>query len=168
MHALYTLSVFVHVLAACTWIGAMIFFGAVVVPVVRRPEYAGVYAGLLRRLGARFRLLGWISVAVLVATGIINLALRGAGLTELTSSAFWRSPFGRTLSYKLTLVALTVAATGAHDVLSRTWMSRRVGDPITAEARRARRVASWLGRVILLLSVAALLFGVWLVRGMPG
>ena len=33
---------------------------------------------------------------------------------------------------------------------------------------RARKVASWLGRVTLLLSLAVLLFAVWLVRGMPG
>jgi uncharacterized membrane protein len=69
MHTLYTLSVFVHILAACSWIGAMIFFAVAVVPVIRRPEYRSVFAELVRDVGARFRVLGWVSVLVLIATG---------------------------------------------------------------------------------------------------
>ena len=87
MHALYTLSVFVHVLAACAWIGGMIFFGAVIVPVVRRPEYAGLFPDLVRRVGARFRVLGWVCLVVLVGTGIANLAVRGFGVAEIMSAA---------------------------------------------------------------------------------
>ncbi len=169
MHTLYTLSVFVHVLAACAWIGAMIFFAAVVVPVVRRPEFAGVFASLIRLVGARYRVLGWVSVIVLVATGITNLAVRGFGVAELTSAAFWRTDFGRTLAYKLVFVLLIVLVTAAHDVFFGAQAMDRVRrDPTSPEARRARLAASWLGRTTLLLSLVVLLFAVWLVRGMPG
>lgn len=51
---LYTTSVIVHVVAACTWVGALIFFAAVVVPTVRREEYAPVRAQLVRTLGPAF------------------------------------------------------------------------------------------------------------------
>ena len=169
MHALYTLSVFVHILAASAWIGAMIFFGVAVIPVIRRPEYASVFTGLVRHVGARFRVLGWACVAVLVATGISNLALRGIGVAQLSSAAFWSADFGRTLAYKLAAVLLVVLATGAHDILVGARAMRRLEcDPASSAAQRARRVASWLGRTTLLLSLAVLLLAVWLVRGLPG
>jgi uncharacterized membrane protein len=149
MHVLYTLSVFVHVLAACAWIGAMIFFAVAVVPVVRRPEYRSVFADLVRRVGARFRVLGWTCIVLLVATGVANLALRGV-LGQLATGAFWATDFGHALAYKLVFVVLVVLATAAHDLLS------------------GARSARWLGRSTLLLSLGVLLFAVWLVRGMPG
>ena len=169
MSTLYTVSVFVHVLAACAWIGAMIFFAVVVVPVIRRPEYAAVTVDLVRAMGARYRQLGWVSIAVLVATGITNLSLRGFGVAEIASRAFWRTPFGQVLSYKLGFVALTIVATALHDVLFGARSMRKLAsDPRSPAAQRVRRTASWLGRATLVLSLAVLLFAVWLVRGMPG
>lgn len=169
MHTLYTLSVFVHILAACAWIGGMIFFAVAVVPVIRRPEYRGVFAELVRQVGARFRVLGWTAVLVLVVTGLSNLALLGYGAGQLVSGPFWATAFGHTLAYKLVVVLLVVLATAAHDVLLGARAMRRLAqDPTSAAAMRARKVASWLGRVTLMLSLAVLLFAVWLVRGMPG
>jgi putative copper export protein len=167
MPALYTLSVFIHVLAACAWIGAMIFFAVAVVPVVRRPQFRNVFAEIVRGVGARFRVLGWTCVIVLVATGIANCALRGL-LPQLTMAAFWSTDFGRLLAYKLALVLLVVIATAAHDLLFGASAMRLLEkDPSSPASRRSRRMASWLGRSSLLLSLAVLLFAVWLVRGMP-
>jgi putative copper resistance protein D len=169
MHTLYTLSVFVHIVAACTWIGAMIFFAAVVVPVVRRPEFSAVSAALIRLVGARYRVLGWTSIIALIATGITNLELRGFGLAQLTWPAFWRTDFGHTLAHKLVFVLLIVLATTAHDVFFGAKAMERIRrDPTSQAARRARRAASWLGRVTLLLSLVVVFFAVWLVRGTPG
>jgi hypothetical protein len=153
MSALYTLSVWVHVLAACAWVGSMIFFATAVVPVVRRPEFGDVSARMVRELGARFRVVGWTSLLVLVATGVANLTFAGIGPAQLTSTAFWSAGFGRTLAFKLSAVLLVVIVTAVHDALS--------------TKRDARRVASWLGRVVLVLSVVVVLLAVWLVRGMP-
>jgi|SRR5579859_6893155 len=151
MHLLYTSSVLLHVLAACTWIGAMVFFAAVIVPLIRRPELASVRTDLVRRLGKRFRWLGWGALGVLLVTGASNLALRGIGATALTSAAFWQSDFGRALAYKLVFVALALASTALHDVF----------------ALRSRALSAWLGRATLLFSVGAVAFAVWLVRGLP-
>jgi putative copper export protein len=149
--ALYSLSVLIHLVAAAAWVGAMIFFAAVVIPVVRRPEFAGVYGDLVRSVGRRFRWLGWIALGTLVATGISNLWLRGVGVEQLTSMPFWRSDFGRALHYKLVFVVLVLACTAAHDAL----------------ALRSRRASALLGRATLLLSVGVLACAVWLVRGFP-
>lgn len=151
MHALYTVSVILHVVAACAWIGGMIFFAAVVVPVVRRPEFAQVRTDLVKRAGARFRALGWISLGTLLVTGTTNLAFRGVGLAALGSAAFWRSDFGDTLAHKLVFVALVLASTVLHDVF----------------ALGSRRVSAMLGRATLVFSAVVVMYAVWLVRGAP-
>lgn len=151
MQVLYTTSVILHVLAACTWVGALVFFAGVVIPTVRREEYATVRAQLVRAVGRRYRVLGWLSLSVLVATGVTNLLLRGFGFDVLASAGFWRTDFGRTLAHKLVFVALALLSTAAHDFL----------------ALRSRRVSSWLGRATLIFSLGAVVFAVYLVRGMP-
>jgi uncharacterized membrane protein len=151
MQTLYTTSVILHVLAACTWVGALVFFAAIVIPTVRREEYATVRAQLVRAVGSRYRVLGWMALSVLVATGLTNLLLRGIGFDALGSTSFWRTDFGRTLSYKLAFVALALLSTAAHDFF----------------ALRSRRVSSWLGRATLAFSLGAVVFAVYLVRGMP-
>lgn len=153
LHALYTISVYVHVVAACAWVGSMLFFSIVLVPVLRRPEQAAAAGPLVRLVGLRFRTFGWVCIGTLLATGVLNLGMRGVGLDTLTSGPFWADGFGRALAYKLASVVVVVALTGVHDVLSLR--------------PQARRLASWLGRLTLIASLLVILFAVWLVRGMP-
>lgn len=153
VYALYTISVYVHVIAACAWIGSMLFFTVVVVPVLRRPEQAAAAATMVRRLGLRFRAFGWVCIGTLLVTGALNLTLRGVALDTLASAQFWSAGFGRVLAYKLVAVATVILATAAHDVLS--------------SRPNARRLASWLGRAVLATSLLVVLFAVWLVRGRP-
>jgi len=153
LHTVYTISVYVHLVAACAWIGSMLFFSTVLVPILRRPDQAAAAGALVRQVGLRFRTFGWACIGVLLATGVVNLALRGVGLSMLATGAFWTDGFGRALAYKLAAVVVVLALTGAHDVLSLR--------------PQARRLASWLGRLTLLASLIVVLFAVWLVRGMP-
>jgi len=153
LHAIYTISVYVHVVAACAWVGSMLFFSTVLVPVLRRPEQAAAAGPLVRLVGLRFRTFGWACIGTLLVTGVLNLGLRGVGLDTLTSGPFWADGFGRALAYKLTSVVVVVGLTGVHDVLSLR--------------PQARRLASWLGRLTLVASLLVILFAVWLVRGMP-
>src|SRR4051812_48372318 len=141
----YGLSVWVHIIAAATWVGSMIFFATVAVPVLRREELRAAAPSLLRLLGARFRALGWIALGVLVMTGITNLYLRGIGWTLLCDPSFWATAFGRALAWKLALVAFVIAATGMHDLLtgSRALDAMETA-PRSPAALRARRMASWL------------------------
>ena len=117
MATLYALSVWLHVVAATSWVGSMIFFAAVVVPVLRRDDLRPVAPRLLRILGARFRVLAWTSLAVLGVTGISNLIFRGFGLEVLCQPTFWATSFGRALGWKLGFVGITVAVTATHELL---------------------------------------------------
>lgn len=160
----YTLTVWSHVAAAATWIGSMVFFAAVVVPVLRRH---GGGPALLAQMGSRFRVLGLSSLAVLVVTGIANLHLRGIGWSVLRERGFWSTELGRPLAWKLGLVAFVLLSTGAHDLVLTKRAARALeADPRSPYAVRHRRLASWLGRVVLLASLAILYFAVTLVRGL--
>lgn len=163
----YAISVFLHILAAAAWIGSMIFFAAVVVPVVRRPETKAKDPGLIRVFGARYRVLGWISLGTLIFTGTTNLYLRGIGWTAMTTPGFWSVGFGRVLGWKLALVGVVFVATVGHDLMAgRRQLDAIENDPAAAE--RFRRKASVLGRVVMLLSLVIVYLAVALVRGSFG
>jgi uncharacterized membrane protein len=149
---LYELVVTLHVLAAAAWIGGMLFFALVVIPAVRRADGART---LLGAVGRRLRTFGWILIGILVTTGAANLRFHGIGWGTLRERAFWRTDFGRALGYKLAFVAAALLVSVAHDLLS------------GARPGNSRRLASWSGLAILLLSLPIVYFAVALVRGLP-
>jgi putative copper resistance protein D len=168
VRTLYLLSVGLHLLAAATWIGSLTFFGAVLVPALRAPDLEPIRVRVLTVVGLRYRLVGWLSLAVLVVTGVANLWLRGASLRALADPAFWASPWARVLAWKLALVALLIVVNLLHDVVLGPRAARLLElDPEGEEAAHARRSASWLGRLELILSLAVLVLAVFLVRGTP-
>jgi putative copper export protein len=146
----YDVVVWLHIVAAATWIGGMLFFALIVVPSVRRSPGA---TALLQAMGRRLRLLGWVLLAVLLMTGTVNLRFHGIGWSALRQSGFWATGFGRALAFKLWLVAALTAATLVHDGLTRRGPDSR------------RMMAVWSGRLILLLSLGVVFFAVALVRG---
>ena len=160
---LYRISVWVHIVAACFWVGGILFFAVVLVPVLRKlPGPSSVE--FVRAIGTRFRVAGWWSVALLVATGLVNLLSRYPG-TELAEAAFWLSPFGQALTLKLALVAIVVVASIGHDVLGVRATNAALRDPGSADAVRLRMLASWLGRLDAVLVLAIVFVAVVLVRG---
>lgn len=166
MRALYLLSVWTHILAAAVWLGGMLFLVLVLVPVTRRPAYRGIAGELFHWTGVRFRWVGWICLGLLILSGAFNLYYRGIGWSTLGDWAFWTGFFGRTLGYKLILVAAILLASAYHDFLigpraTLAWQA----DPGSADARRLRRQASWMGRLNLVVGLIIVLLAVQLVRG---
>lgn len=164
--ALYILSVWLHLFAAATWIGSMVFFAAVVVPLLRRAELRASAPLLIRRVGARFRVLGWIALATLIVTGLANLHFRGLSWAVLSDPGFYSQGFGRMLAWKLGLVVVVLGMTGVHEVVAGRQAVEAIEqrtDP--ARAERARRLASLVGRLIMLTSLAILFCAVVMVRG---
>jgi len=114
MQTLYLFSVWLHILAATTWAGGMLFLVLVVVPWLRagKREQAGVF---LRETGERFRTVGWACFAILIATGTFNLAMRGVRLHDLVDPAWLATGFGRALTWKLALMVAALALSAVHD-----------------------------------------------------
>lgn len=130
-----------HVVAAMMWIGGMLFIALVLMPATRRLEDAALRARLIHTIGLRFRTVGWIAIAVLVATGVGNL---------------WHDPAllatGR-LRVKLGLVALSIVLSAVHDFD----VGPRAGAPGADPRLRVR--ASWLARLNVLVVLLIVLLG---------
>lgn len=157
----YVATVTVHVLAAVVWLGGMLFF-AVAAPVLRGVEDDALRANLFDRLGRRFRAVGWICVAILLATGVEQLRVRGWWGAEFWRTELLATALGRRLALKLGLVATMIVVQAGHDF----WLGPRAGraTPGSVRARRLRRSASLLARVNALLGVALVYAAVRLVR----
>ena len=165
MPVAYYTNVTLHVLAAMLWLGGMFFLGIVGAPVLRHVEPPALRQRLFNGLGRRFRTVGWITVGVLLVTGVINLRYRGWLHWEgvLNSPAFWRTTTGTALGVKLVFVSLMLGVEAYHDFV----VGPRAGrlEPGSTEAMRVRIQASWLARVAALCGVGLVTAAVFLPRG---
>jgi putative copper export protein len=160
---LYHFVVTVHVLAAVLWLGGMFFIAIVGAPVLRRLEPV-TRAELFRQLGERFRRAGWVAIAVLLITGLANLAFRGVlTLDALGDGAFWRTKYGSALAWKLGAVAVMLNIQAWHDFV----LGPRAGrlTPGSPEALRTRRQAAWLARISAVVALVLVWAAVRLARG---
>jgi len=104
-----SLRLFLHVLAATVWVGGQFTLGALV-PVLRR---AG--ADVPRMAARQFGRVAWTAFAVLVATGIWNIA---------SYDETDRHGFAAAISLKLTFVVLSGIAAVVHSAArSRMWLA---------------------------------------------
>jgi len=132
---------FLHVAAALTWVGGMLFVALVLVPVTRRLEDAALRRRLMHETGLRFRTVGWAAMALLVATGLVNVWLRPE---LLTLPRFW---------VKATLVTLAVVLSAVHDFVLGPRAARPEASP------SLRPAASWVARVNLVLVLVVVYLG---------
>jgi putative copper export protein len=101
-----TVRLFLHILAATIWVGGQITL-VVLVPAVRRaggPE-------LTRAAARRFQMVAWPAFALLLVTGVWNLAAVHVGDQS--------SEYLTTLFVKLVLVAISGAGALAHTLFQR-------------------------------------------------
>ena len=75
---LYRVAVILHVLAMALWIGHMLVWSLVTGPALKKIEPTAT-AELLRARSLELGGLGWPALAILVATGLYLLTLRGLG-----------------------------------------------------------------------------------------
>jgi len=167
MHVLYLISVWIHILAATVWIGGMLFLVLVVVPWLRQGDRANA-AVFLRETGQRFRNVGWTCFGILLVTGTFNLWVRGVRLSDFANVAWLSSPFGKAVLVKLAAFAMVLMVSLIHDfVLGPRATAIIAQAPRSPEAQAARRHASLLGRLNVVLALILVATGVMLVRGTP-
>ena len=161
----YYVVVTIHVLAALLWLGGMFFLGAVGAPVLRAIEPPALRQRLFHDLGLRFRTVGWVAIAVLVATGVIMLGARGllrwSGV--FGAVAFWRTTFGTALAAKLVCVVTMIVISAVHDFALGPAAGR--AGPGSPEAIALRRRAALLARVNALVGLLLVIVAVRLARG---
>ena len=144
----------VHVLAAAVWVGgtvALVFAGVPAIrraPVEQRPD-------LFRTLGRRWRPLGWGSLAIAGATGLV-LAREHFAFDD---SALIDTAFGRVVLAKIVLLAYLLVGSYLHDFV--------LGPRLQAQVRagESQTVRPWLVRLGWLnfaVTLALPVLGVWL------
>ena len=94
-----TIRLFLHVLAATIWVGGQLVLAALV-PVLRR-------AGVVTEAARRFNQVAWAAFAVLVATGIWNIAATPAQVSHAVG-------YRTTLITKLVVVAISGVTAALH------------------------------------------------------
>jgi len=153
------LNLWLHILAAVIWIGGMLFLSLVAVPILRQVDSPLLRADLFRKMAWRFRRLVWICLAVLILTGIVNVAYYG----DTTSG----SPYLKVLGIKLGLVAVLVTMGVAHDFIIGPRAARaqsRDGLLPTGADLLMVQLAPWVGRLNLLLGAIILVLAAALAR----
>jgi putative copper export protein len=157
---MYSTLVVLHILAAVTWIGGMIFLSLVLAPLVRGRKAAPEFMALFRSAALRFRPIVWVALAVLLATGPMLLSLRGVQVSSPTS---WTG----IVTVKLMLVALLLLLTLLHDLVFGPQVSRVSAIPNsqrTAGERVVFKTARWLPRLSLLIGLAVMIAATMLAR----
>jgi uncharacterized membrane protein len=157
---MYSTLVVLHILAAVTWIGGMIFLSLVLAPLVRGRKAAPEFMALFRSAALRFRPIVWVAIAVLLATGPMLLSLRGIQVSSPTS---WTG----IVTVKLMLVALLLLLTLLHDLVFGPQVSRVSAIPNsqrTAGERVVFKTARWLPRLSLLIGLAVMIAATMLAR----
>ena len=155
MHS--TLLIWIHLVAAITWVGGMLFHRLVL-----RSSLAGIspsakgqdlLTGILIRIDSRYKTLRWLSLATLLVTGIVLLINEGG-------SARMESAWGAVLMLKLFFVLIVIGLTAIHDV----GMAPARAIPAGASSQPASRASDWIGDTILALGLAIVLIAAYLVK----
>jgi len=147
-------SLLLHVLAAMVWVGgtvALVFAGVPAIraaPVAQRPD-------LFRTLGRRWRPLGWGSLAIAGATGLVLAHEHYA----FTGSNLLGTGFGRIVLAKIVLLAYLLVGSYLHDFVlgPRLQAQVRAGEPQTVRPWLVR--LGWLNFAV---TLALPVLGVWL------
>jgi copper transport protein len=124
----------VHLSAACLWLGGLLQLAVVVWPLA--PE-------LRRTAFLRFARLAPVLIGLLLAAGIYLSVLRLPQLSDL-----WTTGYGRVLLVKLGLVSLALAWGGAHHMFARPLVER--GHPLVGKLSRSLVGEASVGMAVLL------------------
>ncbi|HTM94093.1 MAG TPA: CopD family protein [Flavisolibacter sp.] len=153
MNTWYHISVWLHIIGVSFWIGGMLFLPMVLLPSIKNhPDRRN----LLMATGLKFRFAGYIVLALLLVTGILNMYLRGIDVS-------WKflviSRYGKLVITKIILFLLILAVSLVHDVQARKRLQSE------EEKMRFKIIARWSGRILLLISLTMAFIGVVLSRG---
>ncbi len=153
------ISLWIHLLAVTVWIGPQIFLFAAALPALRTVDDMRERVRITRLIVTRFGWLGGGAVAVILATGIINLSqIDGVSVGDLLDGDL---KFARIFWEKMVLASLSVALVGIHifAIGPRQLALAEQVNPDPAELRNARRLSIALSTVGLLAAVGALYMG---------
>ena len=156
MATYYLISVFVHIICAAFWIGGMLFIPLVLVPGINQQPNRVL---LLHKTGIKFRFYGWLSVIILLITGVLNIHFRGL---PFTIDFFINTNYGKLLTIKLVLFVVMLLVGGIHDFY---FGMKSIDEMQQTAGNRFKMLARWTGMLNLLLALVIAFLGIAISRG---
>lgn len=161
---MYQAIVYIHIIAAVTWLGGMLFLAMVMVPLARRNAGAGF--ATLRDAAKKFVPVAWASMAVLAVTG----GYLAWTQWNVRPGDFFGGDthFLQYLQMKTGLFVIVILASLAHDfwlgprLLARLEAAQSSGAP--PPTGLPRLFVQWAARVNLLLVLAIVALAVMMTR----
>ncbi len=161
----WPLITFLHLIAAATWIGSMLFFVTILVPYSKSKYDRDEYIEFLNDIGMRFRWLGWICLITVAITGILLCDII-VGWESFMVSDGHSDPPASTIIWKMVGGAVLFTSAALHDF---RYGPRAIQCMIEKgdcpESRKLRGRATTFGRVNLILSIIIFSLGVSVLRG---
>ncbi len=150
------LTFWIHMLATATWIGSLVAMAALVMPAARRTLSAPDQLSLVEMLQRRIEPITWLSVSVLIATGLFQMSINPHYNGFLSTSGQW----SLALLTKHIVVGALIAVSAVHtwDVLPslrRALMQKKKLQQ--EEVSRLKRREGTLLRISLVLAALILL-----------
>ena len=161
---MYPVLSLIHVIAAITWLGGMLFLAMVMVPLARRD--AGVGFNVLRSAAEKFVPIAWAAKAVLIGSGAY-LAWNYWGVRPDTFFT-GDTHFIDYLQRKTGIFVIVIILSLIHDfwlgprMMDRLEAARSSGGPIPTGP--GRLFVQWAARVNLVLVIWIIAFAVWMTR----
>ena len=161
---MYQILVFLHLVAAVTWLGGMLFLVMVMVPLARRNAGEGV--GSLRVAAEKFLPVAWAAKFVLAGSG----AYLAWAYWNVRPETFFTGDthFLSYLQMKTGVFVIVIILSLLHDF----WLGPRMMDRLDAARSSGsppprgpgRLFVQWAARINLLLVLWVVAFAVWMTR----
>ncbi len=161
---LLTVAYWLHMAATVVWIGGLFYFTVILIPVIVEADDVRMFSGVLERLRRRFNPIAWLSLGILVVTGLMQMAGAAQYQGFLVIEDRWSlSIFLKHLAI-LFMVALAAYQTWIiQPRLTRQWLLEKQRGQETSEARdqamsqtiRLTRINLVLGLIVLALTAIA-------------
>ena len=153
MSTWYYISVWLHIIGGAFWIGGMLFLPLVLLPGIKdHPDRKN----LLMATGLKFRFYGYIVLAMMFITGLLNIYLRGL---SFSFNFFIMTRYGQLVELKIILFVLMITISLLHDLI----VGRKAVEQM--ENKNIKLIARWTGRLLLLIALVMAYIGVVISRG---
>lgn len=148
----------IHLLAAITFIGGWMFVQLVVRPSLtegkaKSPSMEAIE--MVKKVGQRFKTVGWVSLMVLIFTG-------ASQLLDESGSARIETSWGLIMMLKLFVFAIVGGLIFVHDLILDPYGVPAKGKKEEAQLLMFSGKVIWVQRTILCLSLAVLFIAVYL------
>ncbi|XDD46872.1 hypothetical protein AB3N60_01890 [Leptospira sp. WS39.C2] len=157
------MSLIFHILSAMIWVGGMIFYVIVVMPVIRNPKLKDVKLTLLQLTALQFRKISYILFLIFIISGFGILFTKGY-FSSGQNLLFFSTNLGKMFLVKIVLFLALFLSSLYHDFVSgpKTFL---YFEKDIVQYERYRKVSGYFGRINLLLSLVIAIFGILASRG---